>query len=130
MNKSLLKIDTVFSLISLLSLLYIRHYENALYYRPVNNIPDIVYTYIAVPSFYYFIAACITTVFINLFKIKIPNLIQKIFMYTVVLILVLYVVFVFSRLIGGAPIPLFGFVSIYSVAFAVLGCFFALTIKN
>lgn len=51
-----------FTLISVLSLLYMRYYEKILYFKPINQFLDIAYWYIAIPSFYYFLIARITII--------------------------------------------------------------------
>jgi len=129
-KKKILIYDVIFLLISLLSLLYIRYYEKILYYKPINQFLDVMYEYISIPSFYYCIAAFITVFIVNLLKINIPKRSKKILKYAIGLTLMLYVIFVFSNILGLIVIHYIAFFSFYSIIFAILGCLFSLTIEN
>lgn len=130
MKKYIFKSYQFFILISLLSLLYIRHYEKVLYYKPINKFLDIMYSYVAIPSFYYFIAAGITSFIINSLRINIFEKQKKIFKYSVGFVLIIYIILTLSNILYIAIIPFISFWSIYSIIFFILGCFFAFIIKN
>lgn len=129
MKKYISKSYPFFFLISLLSLLYIRYYEKTLYYKPINKFLDLIYSYIAIPTFYYFIAAGITILIIGLFKINVSETLKTVSKYTVVFSIIIYIIFLLLNIIGFKIIPLICFTSIYSILFSLLGCLFAFTIK-
>lgn len=119
----------IFSLISLLSLFYINYYEEILYYKPINRFLDIMYEYIAIPCFYYFIAALITVFVIYLLKINIHQRLGQVLKYALGLTLILYVILIFLNILRIIVLPYIAFYSVYSIIFAVLGCLFPFTKK-
>ncbi len=113
----------------MISLIYINYYQNALYYKPTAKysiIFDKIYEYIATPCFYFFIAAFITAVILNIVNINISKTLRKIFTYVICLTLILYITFIIVRLIRVINLPPLGFHPIYSIIFIILGCLFAL----
>lgn len=89
-----------------------------------------MYSYVAIPSFYYFIAAGITSFIINSLRINIFEKQKKIFKYSVGFVLIIYIILTLSNILYIAIIPFISFWSIYSIIFFILGCFFAFIIKN
>jgi hypothetical protein len=63
MKRKVLKKDSLYAGISLLSLIYINYYQTILYNKPMvpySNIYDFIYQYISIASFYCFLAAFVT----------------------------------------------------------------------
>lgn len=88
-----------------------------------------MYEYIAIPCFYYFIASFIAIFVIYFLKINIHERLRKVLKYALDFILILYVILIFSNILGIIVLPYIAFYSVYSIIFAVLGCFFPFTKK-
>lgn len=134
MKKNQIGFIAVSALISLLSFFYIYYFQTTLYYEKITQYSftiDVLYEYIAIPSFYYFITVFITFVIFYLFNIRISKMLQQIFKFITSFALIFYFIIVLIMLFGIKVIPTIGFISIYSVVFSVLGCIFAFaTIKK
>ena len=129
MKKRVLRIDSIYAVISLLSLLYINYYQTILYYKPMLTYSDIyycIYQYIAIPSFYCFIAAFIIYTILDFICYNLPKKVVKILTYIIIIALIIYILLILIKIIGITLLPYYGFISVYSVIFFVLGCLIAL----
>lgn len=129
MKKYIIRHDSVYALISLLSLLYVNYYQTILYYKKITALSyifDNIYEYIAIPLFYCFITAFVASVILDFFRVNIPKTFHKISKYIICLFLVLYIIFLVIKTKWIIMIPPIGFTSIYSIVFSVFGCLFAL----
>jgi|GEM_PF-2394485 amino acid transporter len=129
MKKKAITSDSVYAIISLISLIYINYYQNALYYKPTAKhsiLFDKIYEYIATPCFYFFITAFITAILLNIVNINMSKTLLKVLTYVVGLASILYIVFIIVSSIKVINLSPIGFNHIYSVIFIILGCLFAL----
>ncbi len=125
--------SNIYILISVISLLFIRHYQVNSYnmrFTPLTLILDKIYEYISIPSFYFFLSAYITTVVMIYLKINLPKIISNVFKVTVGFILLIFVGYIIINKIGIISIHYLNFVSIYSYIFSIIGCLFALSFKH
>ncbi|MDF2610065.1 MAG: hypothetical protein K0R92_1539 [Lachnospiraceae bacterium] len=128
MKKKVLKIDSIYAVISLLSLLYINYYQTILYNKPMlpySGIYDFIYQYITIASFYCFLAAFITYIILDFIHYNLPKKVIKILTYIISLALIIYILLVLIKIIGFKLLPYYGFISNYSVIFSVTGCLIA-----
>lgn len=118
MKKKVVKIDSIYAVISLLSLLYINYYQTILYNKPMlpySDIYDLIYQYIAIASFYCFLAAFITYIILDFIHYNLPKKVIKILTYIISLALIIYILLVLIKIIGFTLLPYYGFISIYSI---------------
>jgi len=126
MRKIKIRLDSIYALFAIISLIYVNYYQAALYYKHTTQYSflfDKTYEYIAIPSFYFFVTAFITFVIFDIFNINIAKRLSKIILLVICLVLILYIVLVILKIARVIAIPTVGFVSIYSIIFSVLGCF-------
>ncbi|HBY71463.1 MAG TPA: hypothetical protein DEG06_04385 [Lachnospiraceae bacterium] len=129
MEKIKIRLDSIYALFAIISLIYVNYYQAVLYYKHAtqySSLLDKTYEYIAIPSFYFFVTAFITFVIFDIFKINIARTLSKIILLIMCFVLILYIALVILNIIRVIAIPTVGFASIYSIIFSVLGCFLAL----
>lgn len=130
MKKRLLRPDTVYAIMSFLSLFYMYYYQAKLYYRPqmkFAGVFDILYGYISIPVFYFFIAAFCTAIILFFIRPRLSNTLCKILASIIKTALILYLLLITIKCIGIITVPVIGFIPIYLIVFGVLGAIFALT---
>ncbi len=119
-------LSNIYAFISLITLLYMRHYQTVLYYRNPSLISsrvyDIIY-YMAGVAFFFFIAAFLADVVYGVFNFNITKIWRRVLTYILALALIIFIVLIAAGSIKMASIGSF---SIYSVALAASGCLFAL----
>ncbi len=118
-------IDAIFLGLSVLSLLYIRYYEQN-YHLILSAFPMLAYENIAIPSFYFFLTGGVTMNLANMAKLGLPPVFCKIMRYVVVIALLAYAVLVGLKAAGTALLPTISFCSVWSGIFSLLGLLFAL----
>ncbi len=129
MKKSQIKAKAIYTLIPIICFIYIFYYEKVLYYKPIANytiIFDDLYEYIAIPLFYFFITTIITFSIFDLFNIRLSKTLNKVFAFILGFVLFIYIILILLKKMGLNSIPTISFLSIYSIVFSALGCFFAL----
>lgn len=129
MRRIRIKKDTLYSLLSIISLIYIYYYQTSLYYKKIMKytiIFDKIYEYIAIPSFFFFLSAFITIILLNIFNISIKTLSKRIFAIIVAFTLIIYITLILINVFEIINLPIISFISIYSFIFSILGCVFAL----
>lgn len=122
------RIDVIFVLIAIVSLLYIRQYEAVLYYK-ATPFMNMIYIRVAIPFFYYFLAAYIMALFIDFISVNISDFVKKISVGFSSVVICLYFIVIILELFNYKILPYYGFISKYCILFAVSGCLFALAIK-
>lgn len=127
MKNSKFRFDTYFAIFSLVCLLFIRYYENVLYYRDTQLYLDKLYRLIAIPFFYYFLSASITYLVMVFFHVRLSIRMKKFIVFINIALWLIYIMFILLSLFGSITIY-YTFVSIYSFVFILWGSLFALII--
>lgn len=127
MRKNAVRPESIFALFSILSLLYVYYYTTVFYYRSIGTALDFLYEFIAVPAFYFFVAAFMVTLLCSLFSFcGIPWLARKSKPF-IAAILMVYVVFVLLKSFGIIVLLPILFGTGYCAVYFVMGGLFALT---
>ncbi len=117
--------EALFALGSVCCLLVMRYYETVIYFRNINIFLDTVYSFMVIPLFYFLISACIVTIFIKLSDIKISNIIKRFFGFINIIFILAYIVFLVLKFVGYISPGVIPFVSLYWIAFIIMGAMFA-----
>ncbi|WP_143321505.1 hypothetical protein [Clostridium sp. HBUAS56010] len=126
MKKYKINSETILALGSMFCLLFMKYYETALYYRNINIILNLIYSFVAIPLFYFFLSSCFATIVVKLFSIQVSKLQKRIFKLTDILCMIIYIVFLVLKLFGYITIGYMPFISRCWIAFIAWGCIFAI----
>lgn len=120
--------NTISLYLSLFCLLYIRYFENNLWYTNQTDFFLYLYLYIAIPLFYVSLAIPPSLSIYKISKFEIPTRLRKILFYSLLVITILYIALILLKGLRyinfNFPIRFF---SIYSFLFFALGALFSLT---
>lgn len=110
----------VIPLFPVFSLLYMRYYELALYYKNV-KIYDIAYSYIALPAFFIFLTAYIVGIIISICKIRISTKVCCFFKNVLRVGGFLYLIYLIWCIFGNRHIDMCVWYSKWSLLYVVIG---------
>lgn len=122
--------ETLLALGSTCCLLFMKYYETVVYYRIINPILDTLYSFVAIPLFYFFLSSCLTTMLIKLANIQISKTTKSIYKLIDIFLLIIYIILLIMKLLGYIAIGNIPFVSIYWIVFIVWGYIFTINVNS
>lgn len=130
MSAKKLKPETLFPLLSLLSVLFIQYYELSIYERHINLLLDTLYANIAIPCFYFFLGASVALAVLPFLNMRVPKRVRSICNYVVTVSLAFYGLLVALKITGMSQLPFIAFFSMYALMFAGLGCLLSIGMRR